>query len=161
MLHLKEKMPGPRYYKFDYVIRNAQGEVVDTSDGGVPLWFVEGDGRLMPGLERALTDTDTGDEFDVVIEPADAYGWPQRSLIRTISKDMIDANVEEIEPGMIFQVGSGATTEVVKVVAIEDDGITIDGNHPLAGITFHFSIKVLEARPATDEELALQSSSPT
>lgn len=146
-------MPGPRYYQFDYTIRNAEGEVVDTSDGGVPLWFVEGDGRVMPGLEKGLAGKETGDEFDLVIEPGDAYGWPQRSLVRTVAKEMIDANVADIEPGMIFQVGSGETTEVVKVVAVEEDGITIDGNHPLAGITFRFNIKVLEARAATPEEI--------
>lgn len=148
-------MGTPRYYKFDYAIRNEAGEVVDSSAGGEPLWFVEGDGRMIPGLERAVTGREEGEEFQVTIGPDDAYGWPQRSLIRTVAKEMIDADVERIEPGMIFQVGSGGQTEVVKVVEVLDDGITVDANHPLAGITFRFDVKVLEAREATAEEVAL------
>ena len=141
------------YYRFDYAILNTEGEVVDSSAGGEPLWFVQGDGRMIPGLEKALAGKETGDEFKVVIPPQDAYGLPQRSLIRTISPDQIDANVDHLAPGQIFQVGSGEHTEVVKVVAVEKDGITVDGNHPLAGITFQFEIKVVEARPATEDEI--------
>lgn len=146
-------MPDPYYYRFDYVLRNAADEVVDSSAGGEALWFVEGDGRMMPGLERALRGRETGDVFNVTIPPEDAYGLPQRALIRTIARDMISANVVDIEPGMIFQVGSGAAAEVVKVVAVTEDGITVDANHPLAGVTFRFEISVVEARPATADEL--------
>lgn len=141
-----------RFYKFDYSLKNPEGEVVDSSAGGEPLWFVEGDGRMIPGLERAVRGRDVGDEFDITIPPDDAYGYPQRSLIRTVSREMIDANVEDVEPGMIFQVGSGDSHEVVRVVDVQDDAITIDANHPLAGVTFHFDIKVLEAREATPED---------
>lgn len=149
-------MSTPKFFKFDYAIRDPEGKVVDTSAGGEPLAFVEGDGRMIPGLERALKDKSMGDEFEVTVGPDDAYGWPQRSLIRTVSRDMIDANVDEVEPGMIFQVGSGDDHEVVRVVSVEDDGITIDANHPLAGVTFNFEIKVLEAREATTEDLEVK-----
>jgi FKBP-type peptidyl-prolyl cis-trans isomerase SlyD len=145
----------PRFYKFEYAIRNADGDVVDSSAGGEPLWFVEGDGRMIPGLEKALLGKESGDEFTVTIGPDEAYGWPQRALVKTISPEMIDANVEKIEPGMIFQVGSGDAAEVVKVVEVKDDGITVDANHPLAGVTFNFEITVLESREATREDLEL------
>lgn len=144
-----------RFYRFEYAIRNADGDVVDSSEGGEPLWFVEGDGRMIPGLEKALLGKEGGDEFTVTIGPDEAYGWPQRALVKTISREMIDANVEEIEPGMIFQVGSGDAAEVVKIVEVLEDGITVDANHPLAGITFNFEIKVLESREATPEDLEL------
>jgi FKBP-type peptidyl-prolyl cis-trans isomerase SlyD len=144
-------MPG--YYKFDYVIRNPNDEIVDSSAGGEALSFVEGDGSTIQGLEDALMGKSTGDEFKVTIGPDDAYGWSQRSLIRTVSKDMFELDIDELKVGMVFQVGTGDEIEVVKVTEITDDGITIDANHPLAGITFNFDIKVLEAREATPEEL--------
>jgi FKBP-type peptidyl-prolyl cis-trans isomerase SlyD len=144
-------MPG--YYKFDYVIRNPDDEIVDSSAGGEALSFVEGDGSTIQGLEDALMGKSTGDEFKVTIGPDDAYGWSQRSLIRTVSKDMFELDIDELKVGMVFQVGSGDDVEVAKVTEITDDGITIDANHPLAGITFNFDIKVLEAREATPEEL--------
>ncbi len=141
-----------QYYRFHYRLRDPEGKVVDSSDGGEPLWFVEGDGRMVPGLEKALQGRAVGDEFEATVAPEDAYGWPQRSLIRTVSREMIDADVAELEPGMIFQVGSGGEHEVVRVVDVSDDAITVDANHPLAGVTFHFDIHVLEVRDATPED---------
>ena len=142
----------PMFYKFDYAIRNEANEVIDSSDGGESMSFVEGDGTMIPGLEKALTGRSTGDDFSVTLGPDEAYGWPQRQLIRTISKDMIQSEAEEIRPGMIFQIGSGSDSSVVKVVSVEEDGITVDSNHPLAGVTFNFDIYVLEARQAEPGE---------
>jgi FKBP-type peptidyl-prolyl cis-trans isomerase SlyD len=148
-------MPG--YYKFDYVIRNAEGEIVDSSAGGEALSFVEGDGSTIAGLENALVGKSTGDEFKATIGPDDAYGWSQRALIRTVTSDMFELDVDELKVGMVFQVGSGDSVEVIKVTEITEEGIVIDANHPLAGITFYFDIKVLEAREATSEEVELAS----
>ena len=141
----------PHYYRFDYSIRNTDGEIIDGSEGGEALSFVEGDDNTITGLQNALAGRNSGDEFTVTIGPDEAYGWPQRKLVRTVSRDMFD--VGELEVGMIFQVGSGETGEVAKVVSISEDEVVIDSNHPLAGITFNFDIKVLEAREATAEEI--------
>ena len=143
----------PTYYKFNYALRNEAGEVVDSSEAAEALFFVEGDGSMIPGLEKAVTGRDVGDEFPITIGPEDAYGWPQRQLVRTVSRDMIQSDAEEIEAGMIFQIGSGEESQVVKVVSIESDGITIDGNHPLAGITFNFDVHVIEVREAIEADM--------
>ncbi|MEJ6515085.1 MAG: FKBP-type peptidyl-prolyl cis-trans isomerase [Pseudomonadales bacterium] len=143
----------PTYYKFNYALRNDTGEVVDSSEAAEALFFVEGDGSMIPGLEKAVMGKEVGDEFSVTIGPEDAYGWPQRQLVRTVSRDMIQSDAEEIEAGMIFQIGSGEESQVVKVVSIESDGITIDGNHPLAGITFNFDVHVMEVREATESDM--------
>ncbi len=136
----------PTYYKFDYAILNAEGEVVDSSAAGEALSFVEGDGSMIPGLEKAVVGRSVGDEFSVTIPPEDAYGWPQKQLIRTVNKDMIQTDADDIEVGMIFQVGSGDSAEVVKVTEVMEDAVTIDGNHPLAGLSFNFEIEILEVR---------------
>ena len=145
----------PHYYRFDYSIRNTDGEIIDGSEGGEALSFIEGDDNTITGLQNALAGRNSGDEFKVTIGPDEAYGWPQRKLVRTVSRDMFD--VGELESGMIFQVGSGETGEVVKIVSISEDEVIIDSNHPLAGISFNFDIKVLEAREATAEELDARS----
>ncbi len=143
----------PMFYKFDYAIRNETGEIVDSSAGGESLSFIEGDGSMITGLENALLGREEGEKYSVTVSPEEAYGWPQRQLIRTISRDMIQTDAEEIVPGMIFQIGSGSESQVVKVLTIEEEGITVDGNHPLAGITFVFDIHVLEVRSARADEL--------
>lgn len=148
--HNVKHLAMPKFYKFDYSIRNEKKEIVDSSDGGEPLSFVEGDGSMIPGLENALLGRQTGDEFSIFLEPDDAYGQHQRRLVKTLSKDMIHTDAEEIKVGMVFQVGSGKESQVVKVVGVEDDGIVVDGNHPLAGISFHFDIHVLEVREISE-----------
>jgi len=143
------------FYRVDYSLFNTDGEIVDSSDGGASLAFIEGDGSMMPGLEKAVVGRAEGDEFKVTIEPSQAYGFPQRSLIKIVSHETIQSNVEELQPGMIFQVGSGKEAEVVRIVEVEKDGITIDANHPLAGVTFHFELKIVEVRQASTDELEL------
>ena len=59
---------------------------------------------------------------------------------------MIQTDADDIEVGMIFQVGSGDSAEVVKVTEVMEDAVTIDGNHPLAGLSFNFEIEILEVR---------------
>ena len=141
------------YYQFDYAIKNDEGTIVDSSEGGEPLAFIQGDGRVVKGVEDALRGREVGDKFSVSIEPEDAYGWPQRSLIRTLGSDMFDFDINAIEEGMLFQVWTGSDAEVVKVMGVGEDEITIDGNHPLAGLTLNFDIKVIVAREATPEEI--------
>lgn len=141
------------YFEFDYAILNEEGVVIDSSEGGQPLSFIQGDGSMIKGIERALRGKQAGDSFAVSIPPEDAYGWPQRSLIRTLSPDMFQPGVSDIEVGMLFQVGSGSEAEVVRVVEIADDGITVDANHPLAGLTLHFDIQVVTAREASEDEI--------
>jgi len=153
-------MTHPFYYKFDYAIHNEEGDIVDSSARGEALSFVDGDGTAIEGLRQALRGKQVGDEFKVTIEPENAYGLPQRQLIRTVSSEMFDVDIATVKEGMIFQVGSGDSSEVVKVVEMDDEGITIDSNHPLAGITFRFDIKVLEARPPTDEEVQFSNLQP-
>lgn len=145
----------PKYYSFDYSIMNDQGEVVDSSEGGEPLSFVEGDGTMIKGLQRALKGRSTGDMFKVTIAPEDGYGWPQRSLIRTVFAEMFEGITENFEVGMLFQVGTDRQAEVVKVVAVDGDEIRVDGNHPLAGVSLNFGIRVIEARDATAAEMDL------
>lgn len=142
-----------QFYKFDYVLKNTDGELVDSSAGGEALQFVVGDGTMIPGLEKAVVGRETGEEFTVKIDPEDAYGWPQRQLVRTVAKDMIQTDAVEIEVGMLFQLGSGGESQVVKVVEVGDDNVTIDGNHPLAGLTFIFDVTILEAREAVPSDM--------
>ena len=102
----------PRFYKFEYAIMNADGDIVDSSDGAEPLSFVEGDGRVIRGLEQALRNKEQGDEFDVTIGPEDAYGvdrLPQHPLgaggIANCAKDHFIPVVRKIcKPGECIQV---------------------------------------------------------
>lgn len=135
-----------------YTLKNDNGEVLDSSQGASPLMFIFGIGMLIPGLEAALNGKTKGDSLQVSINPEDAYGQKDAGLTQKVPKAQFD-NPEEIQVGMQFQVETEQGMLVVTVVEVDDTEVTIDGNHPLAGMTLHFDVTVEEVRDATQEEL--------
>jgi FKBP-type peptidyl-prolyl cis-trans isomerase SlyD len=144
---IKEKV-----VSFDYTLTDKTGEVIDTSDGREPLAYIQGSGFLIPGLETEMEGKQAGDAFKVTVEPENAYGLRDPELIKEIERDMF-GDVDKLEPGMQFQAETEDGIEVVTVTAVNEDTVTVDGNHPLADVTLNFDIKVVEVRDATAEEL--------
>nr|BAL53172.1 FKBP-type peptidyl-prolyl cis-trans isomerase SlyD [uncultured Gammaproteobacteria bacterium] len=136
-----------------YTLTNDAGEVIDTSVGRAPLSYLHGAGNLIPGLEKALEGKACGDHIDVSLAPEEAYGQRDEALIQVVPKSTFEG-IEEIEPGMQFQAQTPAGRQILTVVEVYDDEVVIDGNHPLAGETLHFSVEITEVREATEEELA-------
>ncbi|MBU3069602.1 peptidylprolyl isomerase [Aestuariicella sp. G3-2] len=135
-----------------YTLKNDQGEVLDSSEGQEPLAYLQGFQNLVPGLENALEGKTAGDKISVVVSPEEGYGDKNPELIQELPRDMF-GGIDNIEVGMAFHAETAAGQQVVEVIDIEGDTITIDGNHPLAGVDLHFDVEVLEVRDATEEEL--------
>jgi len=136
----------------DYVLKDDSGQVLDSSDGREPLAYLHGADAIIPGLERALDGKDVGDQLDVAVAAKDGYGERNDALQQNVPREQFDG-VDDLELGMQFRVDSNAGPMVVTVIDIADDMITIDGNHPLAGVNLNFSVTVREVRAATDEEV--------
>jgi FKBP-type peptidyl-prolyl cis-trans isomerase SlyD len=134
-----------------YTLTNDEGEVLDSSIGDEALVYLHGGGNIIAGLENALAGKVAGDKFNVRIDPEDAYGELMEDMVQVISRDMFEG-IDNIEVGMQFHADVGSGSGVVTVVSIEDDDITIDGNHPLAGVALTFDVEVLDVRAATEEE---------
>ncbi|HDY98637.1 MAG TPA: peptidylprolyl isomerase [Pseudomonas sabulinigri] len=138
----------------EYTLTNADGEVLDSSDGGAPLVYLHGAGNIIPGLEKALEGKQEGDALNVTVEPAEAYGEFNAELIAVLGRNMFEG-VDELEVGMQFHAsGPDGSMQIVTIKAVEDDEVTVDGNHPLAGEQLTFDVKVLEIREATEDEMA-------
>ena len=137
-----------------YVLTNDDKEVLDSSEGQEPLAYLHGTGHLIEGLEAQLLGKAAGDKLDVTVQPGDGYGEFNEELVQVVPSDVFDG-VESIEPGMQFQTSNedGFGGETITVVSVENDEVTIDGNHPLAGETLHFAVDIIEVREATAEEL--------
>lgn len=137
-----------------YVLTNNDKEVLDSSEGQDPLAYLHGTGHLIPGLETQLLGKVAGDKLNVTVQPGDGYGEFNKELVQTVPSDVFEG-VESIEPGMQFQTSNedGSSGETITVVSVENDEVTIDGNHPLAGETLHFAVDIIEVREATAEEL--------
>ena len=134
-----------------YTLTNDDGEVLDSSIGDEALVYLHGGGNIISGLEKALHGKVAGDKFNVHIAPEDAYGELMEEMIQVISRDMFEG-IDNIEVGMQFNADVSSGSGVVTVVNIEDDDITIDGNHPLAGLALTFDVEVIDVRAATEEE---------
>lgn len=136
-----------------YTLTNDDGEVLDSSIGDEALVYLHGGGNIISGLEKALHGKVAGDKFNVRIPAEDAYGELMEEMVQVISRDMFEG-IDNIEVGMQFHADVSSGSGVVTVVNIEDDDITIDGNHPLAGLALTFDVEVIDVRAATEEEAA-------
>ena len=137
----------------DYVLKDEKGELIDQSQDG-SFCYLHGANNIIPGMEDALTGRTKGDEFKLVIEPKDAYGEYNPNMTQTVDRAMFDTN-DDIKVGMQFQAqNEQGHMMMITVSKIDGDKITIDGNHPLAGETLHYDIKVVDIRDATDDELS-------
>lgn len=140
--------------QLDYTLTLANGEVYDSSDETGPLEYIQGQGQIIPGLEEALYGLKVGEEKDVVVTPDVAYGEYDPEAMQTLPRDVFPRDME-LEPGMAIDLYDEDADEEIEayITEVEDDSIVVDFNHPLAGETLNFHVKVVGVRPATDEEL--------
>jgi FKBP-type peptidyl-prolyl cis-trans isomerase SlyD len=140
--------------RFDYTLTDDSAQVLDSSTGGEPLTYLHGSGNIIPGLESALEGKRAGESLSVRITAVDAYGERDDRLIQNVPREMFEDS-DAIQVGMQFQSGDeDGNTRIVTVVSTDAANITVDGNHPLAGVPLNFAVTIVEVRDASSEELA-------
>jgi len=136
-----------------YTLKNEAGEVLDTSAGREPLVYLHGVGGLIPGLEKELEGKQANDKLNAVIPPEEAYGSRRDDLLRVVPKEGFQGE-EALVEGMRVQLETDRGPAVAVVSGIEGENVTLDLNHPLADVTLHFEVEVLNVREAEAEEIA-------
>lgn len=136
-----------------YTLTNDDGEVLDSSRDDEALVYLHGEGNIISGLEKALHGKAIGDKFNVRIPAEEAYGEIEEEMVQIISRAMFEG-IDELEVGMQFQADVSHGPGVVTIIEIDGDNVTIDGNHPLAGLPLTFDVEIIAVRDATPEELA-------
>ena len=144
-------LSNPKFYKLHYWLKNQEGEVVDTSEGGEPMSFTDNSKKTIPGLIKAVQGRQTGDRIEATIPPELAYGAHQQELVNTVPLSLFDG-VDQIVPGMKFQTNTGDEVQIVQVKSVSGAEVVVDANHPLAGLTLVFELELLEVRDATADE---------
>ncbi len=136
-----------------YTLKNDAGDVIDSSEGKEPLPFLQGHGNIIPGLESALEGSKAGDKLDVTVEPEEGYGLRLQKAIQEIPRTALQ-DVEDLALGMQLQSqDKDGNAFIVTVTKIEDETITVDANHPLAGETLHFAVTIESIRKAEAVEI--------
>jgi peptidylprolyl isomerase len=127
-----------------YTGQLTDGEVFDSSEGREPLQFTMGSGQLIPGFENALVGKKVGDKVTVNIPAEEAYGPIREDLIVSVPVSQMPGPVE-VGQSLQAQGGNGQAFNVT-VKEVNEENITIDGNHPLAGKELIFDIEVIEVQ---------------
>jgi FKBP-type peptidyl-prolyl cis-trans isomerase 2/predicted Fe-Mo cluster-binding NifX family protein len=155
---VREPIVGPadirtgRIVTLAYTLKDAAGNPLDGSDRSGPMRYLHGAGRTLPALERAVAGLEPGAKMVVELTPEQAFGARDESRI-------VEAPREQLPPDV--QVGMTVTAEdeggrrfMLRVIALDDAKVTLDGNHPLAGLDLVFEVEVLAVETATAEEIA-------
>jgi FKBP-type peptidyl-prolyl cis-trans isomerase SlpA len=137
-----EKITKSSTVTVNYTGKLEDGTIFDTSlvEGREPLKAKLGEGQLIPGFENGLIDMTIGETKTVEIEPSEAYGEYNDTLIVEVGKDKVP---EEVEVGMMLQTFGPMGPSIVKVKEIKEDVVLIDANHPLAGKKLIFELEVV------------------
>ena len=132
-----------------YTLTDNEGKVLDSSAGREPLFYIQGIGNLIQGMEEGLEGKKQGDKVNLKVSPEKGYGVKSDELVQKVPRSAFGD--QKIEKGMQFQTNQGSVVTVTNVGLSE---ITVDGNHPLAGVELNFAVEVISIREATEEELA-------
>ncbi len=135
-----------------YTLKDPDGETIDVSDPGEPLVYLHGAGNIVPGLERELEGKAVGDEVEAVVEPADGYGEVNGPGPQALPRSAFEG--VDPEAGMSFVAEDQDGNNIrLWVLDTDEEKVVVSADHPLAGVTLHFSVKVEEIRDATKEEI--------
>ena len=138
----------------DYTLKNAAGEVVDSSNGAEPLSYIHGAQQIVPGLERELTGLAVGEKKEVVVHPQDGYGSVDPEGVFSVPRAAFPPDAKlTVGDAFVGEDDEGRAVPV-RIVELKPDSITVDANHPLAGETLYFSVEVKSVRAATEEDMA-------
>jgi FKBP-type peptidyl-prolyl cis-trans isomerase SlyD len=134
----------------EYTLTDDAGRVIDTSEGRRPLAYLHGAGNIVPGLESALTGKEVGSTLEVSLTPEEGYGVYDEQLRQNVAIRKLPERKAKV--GMTFRLEAKDGPRNFVVTAVRADYAMLDGNHPLAGKTLHFKVKVIDVREPTEEE---------
>jgi FKBP-type peptidyl-prolyl cis-trans isomerase SlyD len=147
-----ETVTADRVVAINYELRDDAGEELDSSEGE-PLAYLHGHNNIIPGLEQALEGLKPGDQKQVTVQPEAGYGAHQSDLVFALPRAQFDGQTPE--PDMMLQLRSSSGEEMMaRIISVDEQKITLDANHPLAGKTLHFGVEIVSIRPASAEEIA-------
>jgi len=146
------KIADNKVVQMHYKLTDDKNTVLDSSEGREPLSYIHGSGNIIIGLEKQLSGKEEGDKINAVVSPTEGYGERDDKLTQVVPKSGFQGD-EEMKVGMQVQIGTEQGNAIASVTKIEGEDITLDMNHPLAGVTLNFDVEVVSVRDATKEEL--------
>lgn len=134
----------------EYTLKLDETNVFDTNVGAEPLIYVQGSQQIVPGLEKALEGMKVGESKRVTVQPEEGYGTVRQEAFLKIEKEKIPEDARQVGAQVQGRAGNGQVVRA-RVTEIKDETVTLDFNHPLAGKTLYFEVKILSIQPAAGQ----------
>ncbi len=148
-----------KHVTLGYKLKDDRGVLLDSTEDRDPFAYIHGTGSIIPAIEQALVGKSPGDDVNIRIPSGHAYGERDESLVYTTSKAAFN-DTDNISPGTRVRVTTSGGEQILTITQIDDDQVTLDGNHPLAGVNLNFEISVVGVRDCTQEELQQTTAQP-
>ena len=137
-----------------YTLTDDEGTIMDSNEGRPALVYLHGHDNIIPGLEKGLEGAEVGDKRKVDVAPVDGYGEVDPDQVFEVPKAEFPEELP-LEEGMEFCAETPSGDMTITVTEVRDTTVVVDANHPLAGVTLHFDVEVLDVRPGSVEELQM------
>ena len=131
----------------EYTLKIDEGEVVDTNVDSTPLTYVQGARQILPALENTLEGLEVGETKAVSIRPDEGFGERSEEAFQEVDKIIVPEEARKVDVQLQGRDNDGNTVNV-RVAEVKDDTVVLDLNHPLAGKTLHFDVKVVDVQEA-------------
>lgn len=131
----------------DYTLKGTDGKLIETNKGKEPLKYIHGQKTMIPGLERELTGMKVGGEKHVTVKPEDAYGKVNPNAVQEVPKEKIPPNALKVGAVLAARGPEGMVMQMT-VREVKEKTVVVDMNHPMAGKTLVFDVKIVDIQPA-------------
>ncbi len=128
---------------FDYTLKNTDGKVLESSKGKQPLNYIHGQKQMIPGLENEITGMKVGDEKNVRVKPEDGYGPINKNAFQEVPKEKIPPSGLKVGTILALKSPDGRVIPT-RVAEIKENTVIMDMNHPMAGKTLIFDVKIVD-----------------
>jgi FKBP-type peptidyl-prolyl cis-trans isomerase SlyD len=149
---MTDKITANKVVSLAYTLRDDDGEIIDHSENGSPLLYLHGAQNIVPGLEEQLEGIAEGESVKATVSPEKGYG-PRIGEAQEVPRNLFPADAELVAGMQVVAHDDDGRQIPFFITGITEDTITVDPNHPLAGETLHFEVKVESLRDATEEEI--------
>jgi FKBP-type peptidyl-prolyl cis-trans isomerase SlyD len=129
----------------EYTLTDEAGKVIESNVGKEPLTYIQGAGQIVPGLEKELAGMRVGERKKIQVKPEEGYGLRDPNAVQEIRKDKIPAEAQQVGATLMTQAADGRSLPM-RIQEIREKTVVVDFNHPLAGKTLNFNVKISDLK---------------